>query len=147
MIATLTRTARDSVRYRGMWGHWSWIAHRISGLAVLSFLIVHVWDTANATFWPEAYSYTVEVFKWFPFSVGEILLMAAVLFHAYNGIRITLLDFKPEWWEHQRPTAIAVWALFLATYIPIGLFMFSRTLAHCSELAAEGASCWSFPLP
>jgi succinate dehydrogenase / fumarate reductase, cytochrome b subunit len=112
-----------------------------------SFLIIHVWDTANATFWPEAYAYTVEVFKWFPFSVGEIALMAAVLFHAFNGIRITLLDFKPEWWEYQRQSAIAVWALFAVTYTPIAIFMFSRTLGHCSKLAAEGASCWTFPTP
>ena len=147
MLTSLKLTAREAVRYRGLWGHWSWLAHRISGLAVLSFLIVHVWDTANATFWPEAYSYTVEVFKWFPFSVGETLLMAAVLYHAFNGIRITLLDFKPEWWQYQRQSAIAVWALFAVTYIPIGLFMFSRTLGHCSALAAEGSSCFAFPLP
>jgi succinate dehydrogenase / fumarate reductase cytochrome b subunit len=110
-------------------------------------LIIHVWDTANATFWPEAYSYTVEVFKWFPFSVMEIGLMAAVLYHAFNGIRITLLDFKPEWWKYQRQSAIAVWGLFFVVFIPIAFFMFSRTLNHCSELSAAGDSCFTFPTP
>lgn len=147
MQSTLKLTLREAIRYRGLWGHWSWISHRLSGLAILAFLLIHVWDTANATFWPEAYAYTVEVFKWFPFSVGEIGLMAAVLYHAFNGIRITLLDFKPEWWEYQRQSAIAVWILFAVTYIPIAIFMFSRTLGHCSELAAEGMSCWTFPTP
>jgi succinate dehydrogenase / fumarate reductase cytochrome b subunit len=147
MQTTLALTLREAIRYRGRWGQWSWISHRISGLAVLSFLIIHVWDTANATFWPEAYSYTVELFKWFPFSVGEIALMAAVLFHAFNGIRITLLDFKPEWWQYQRQSAVAVWTIFLVVYLPIAVFMFSRTFDHCSDLAAEGASCWTFPTP
>ena len=147
MQSTLRLTIREAIRYRGLWGHWSWIAHRISGLAILTFLIVHVWDTANATFWPEAYSYTVEVFKWFPFSVGEIALMAAVLYHAFNGIRITLLDYKPEWWEYQQQSAMLVWGLFAVTYIPIAILMFSRTLEHCSTLAAEGGSCWAFPTP
>ena len=145
--STLRLTLREAIRYRGLWGQWSWISHRISGLAILLFLIIHVWDTANATFWPEAYSYTVEVFKWFPFSVMEIGLMAAVLYHAFNGIRITLLDFKPEWWRYQRQSAIAVWGLFFIVFIPIGLFMFSNTLNHCSELSAVGSSCFIFPKP
>lgn len=147
MHSTLKVTLVESLRYRGYWGQWSWLAHRLSGLAVLLFLIIHVWDTANATFWPEAYSYTVEIFKWFPFSIGEILLMAAVLFHAFNGIRITLLDFKPDWWRYQHQSAIFVWVLFGVVFTPIAISMFSRTMSHCNALAAEGLSCWTFPTP
>ncbi|MGH2538549.1 MAG: succinate dehydrogenase, cytochrome b556 subunit [Candidatus Promineifilaceae bacterium] len=147
MVATLKGPLAAIARYRGMLGQWSWVAHRVSGLAVLSFLVVHVWDTANATFWPEAYSYTVELFKWFPFSIGEIFLMAAVLYHAFNGIRVTLLDFQPSLWEHEPRIAIITWAVFLLAFIPIGLLMFSRTLGHCAELAAEGLSCFVPPLP
>ena len=147
MGSTLKMTLRESLRYKGLWGHWSWIAHRISGLGVLLFVMIHVWDTANAAFWPEAYSYTVEVFKWFPFSVGEIVLMAAVLYHAFNGIRVTVLDFKPEWWLYQKQSAIAVWVIFAIVFIPIGLFMFSNTLQHCSDLSAAGSSCFIFPTP
>jgi succinate dehydrogenase / fumarate reductase cytochrome b subunit len=79
--------------------------------------------------------------------VGEILLMSAVLYHAFNGIRVTLLDFKPEWWRYQRQSSIAVWVLFAVSFIPLGIFMFTRTLGHCSELAAEGLSCFAFPTP
>ncbi len=145
--STLKLTLREALRYRGLWGHWSWLSHRLSGLAILLFLIIHVWDTANATFWPDAYAYTVEVFKWLPFSLGEIALMGAVLFHAFNGIRISLLDFKPEWWLYERRSAIAVWALFAVTFIPIAIFMLTRTIAHCSELADLGKSCMTFPTP
>jgi succinate dehydrogenase / fumarate reductase cytochrome b subunit len=145
--SSLILTLRESIRYRGLWGQWSWLAHRLSGLAVLLFLVIHVWDTANATFWPEAYSYTVEIFKWFPFSVGEIGLMAAVLYHAFNGIRITLLDFKPEWWRYQRQSAVVVWVLFFIVFIPIAIFMLTRTIGHCTELSAAGQSCFTFPTP
>ena len=147
MESTTKMTLREIMRYRGKWGQWSWVAHRISGLAVLLFLIIHVWDTANATFWPEAYSYTVEVFKWFPFSVGEIALMAAVLYHAINGIRVTILDFKPAWWKYQEQSAIIAWILFAVAFLPIGIMMFSNTLGHCSRLSAEGSSCFTFPTP
>jgi succinate dehydrogenase / fumarate reductase cytochrome b subunit len=133
------------VRYRGRSGQWSWLAHRISGLAILTFLVVHVWDTANAFFYPEIYGWTIEIFKHPLFAGGEIALMAAVLYHAFNGIRITLLDFKPEWWIHQHTSAIITWALFFIVFIPIGLLMFVGIINHCTAMTAEGVSCWRFP--
>jgi len=75
------------------------------------------------------------------------MLMAAVLYHAFNGIRVTVLDYRPEWWRYERQTAVAVWILFAITYVPIGLLMFSQTLGHCSELASQGSSCWTLPTP
>ena len=144
-MSSLILTLRESVRYRGRSGHWSWIAHRISGLAILGFLVIHVWDTANAHFYPELYEWSIDLFKHPLFAVGEIGVMAAVLYHAFNGIRITLLDFKPEWWRYQQKSAIVVWALFLVIFIPIGIYMFAGVIGHCGELAAEGASCWAIP--
>ncbi len=144
-MSSLKLTVTEALRYKGKLGHWSWLSHRLSGLAILFYLIIHVWDTANATFWPEAYSYALEIFKWLPFSLGEIALMAAVLFHAFNGIRITLLDFKPEWWEHQEKSAQIVWGLFLLIFIPLAIMMLTSTIGHCQELAEHGGSCLAFP--
>lgn len=144
-MSSLLLTVRESIRYRGWSGHYSWLAHRISGLAILSFLVIHVWDTANAFFYPQLYVWTIEVFKHPLFGVGEIALMAAVLYHAFNGIRITLLDFQPEWWKHQKTSATITWVLFLLVFVPIGIYMFTGILAHCRELAATTSSCWAFP--
>lgn len=144
-MSSLLLTLREGVRYRGRSGHWSWIAHRLSGLAILSFLVIHVWDTANAHFWPQAYAWSIALFKHPLFAVGEIGVMAAVLYHAFNGIRITMLDFKPEWWMYQQKSATIVWGIFLVLFIPIGIFMFSGVIGHCSELAAAGSSCWAIP--
>lgn len=146
-MSSLKLTVMESIRYRGNIGQWSWISHRISGLAILSFLVIHVWDTANATFWPDMYGYTVEIFKWLPFSVGEIGLMAAILFHAFNGIRISLLDFKPAWWKYQEQSARFVWGLFAVAFVPLGYLMLRSTIGHCRELSANGESCMAFPLP
>lgn len=144
-MSTLILTLRESIRYRGRSGHWSWVAHRISGLAILVFLTIHVWDTANAHFYPALYEWSLVLFKNPLFAMGEIGVMAAVLYHAFNGIRITLLDFKPEWWKYQQTSATISWVLFFLIFIPIGIFMFSGLLSHCSELAAEGSSCWTLP--
>jgi succinate dehydrogenase / fumarate reductase cytochrome b subunit len=144
-MASLLLTIRESVRYRGRSGQWSWLAHRVSGLGILAFLALHVWDTANAFFAPHLYMWSLAVFKHPVFALGEIFVMAAVLFHAFNGLRITLLDFKPEWWIYQARSATIVWVAFFVVFIPIGLFMFSGLLGHCGELAAAGESCWTFP--
>lgn len=141
-MSTLVLTIRESIRYRGRSGHLSWIAHRISGLAILSFLVMHVWDTANAFFYPELYEWSIAVFKHPLFAMGEIGLMAAVLYHAFNGIRITILDFKPELWKYQKQSATVVWVLFFVVFVPIALLMFNEFWHACAE---RGAACWQFP--
>lgn len=144
-MSSLILTVRESIRYRGRSGQYSWLAHRISGLAILVFLVMHVWDTANAHYLPGLYQWSIQLFKHPIFLVQEILLMAAVLYHACNGIRVTLLDFKPSWWRYQARSATIVWVLFFVVFIPIALFMFSELLSHCGHLSAEGLSCWAFP--
>lgn len=140
-MSSLILTVRESARYRGRSGHWSWVAHRLSGLAILSFLVIHVWDTANATYAPNVYRWSVELFKHPLFGLGEVALVGAVLYHAFNGIRISLLDFKPEWWKHQQRSAAITWALFLIIFIPVAIIMISSIIDHCSH----GTSCWAFP--
>lgn len=144
-MSSLIPTVRESIRYRGRLGHYSWLAHRISGLGILTYLIIHVWDTANANFFPEMYQWTVDLFKHPLFGFGEIMLMAALLYHAFNGLRIALLDFKPEWWHHQQTSALITWIVFFAAFVPLGIYMFMGIINHCSEPPAWGASCWAIP--
>lgn len=145
-ISGLKTTLVEGVRYRGNIGHWSWVAHRLTGLGILGFLTIHVWDTANASFAPAVYSWSVDVFKHPLFGMGEIAVFGAVLYHALNGVRITLLDFKPEWWHHQKRSAYIVWGLFLLLFIPLGSYLLISVFTHCGQLAAEGGSCWTLPL-
>jgi succinate dehydrogenase / fumarate reductase cytochrome b subunit len=144
-MSSLILTVRESIRYRGRSGQVSWLAHRLAGLAILFFVVIHVWDTANAFFWPQAYAWSLALFKFPLFGLGEIAIMGAVLYHAFNGIRITLLDFKPEWWRHQRTSSLITWAIFFVAFIPAAILMFSGILNHCSEQAALGSSCFRIP--
>lgn len=144
-MSSLILTVRESIRYRGRSGQYSWLAHRISGLAILTFVVIHVWDTANAYFWPQAYVWSLALFKHPFFGLGEVGVMAAVLYHAFNGTRITLLDFKPEWWRHQRISAIIVWVIFFVIFIPVAILMLSGLIGHCQMLAQIGDSCFRIP--
>ena len=145
-MSSFLLTVRESIRYRGRSGHYSWLAHRLSGLGILAYLIVHVWETANVTFNPPLYEWSIELFKHPLFGVGEVMLLAALLFHAFNGIRIALLDFKPDWWQYQRPSALLVWGLFALTFLPLAVYMTLGIIEYCGHGgAAWGNSCWSIP--
>ncbi len=56
----------------------------------------------------------------------EVGLVAAVLFHAFNGLRVVLLDFWSQGTRYQRQMAWGVLALWAALMVPFTL----RHLGH-----------------
>jgi succinate dehydrogenase / fumarate reductase, cytochrome b subunit len=104
--------------YRGREGMWTWVAHRITGVLIFFFLFAHVIDTAMVRVSPEAYNAAVETYKNPIVGVMEIGLVAAVLFHALNGIRIVLVDFWSEGPRYQRQMSYGVVGLFLLLLLP-----------------------------
>lgn len=73
-------------------GAWTWALHRIIGVAIFGFLIVHVLDTALLRVSPDTYNRVVEIYKNPIVAVLEALLALGLLFHALNGIRIIAGD-------------------------------------------------------
>ncbi len=111
--------------YRGGAGQWAWILHRLSGVAILLFLAIHILDT-GLVFWPSAYDRVMQLYAHPVFRVGEVGLAAAVLFHALNGIRITILDFYPELSGRQREFFYGVVALFVLLFVPGAYIMLNH---------------------
>lgn len=79
--------------YRGNEGMWSWVGHRITGVVIFFFLLVHVLDTSLVRVSPEAYDAVIGTYQNPLMAVGEVGLVAAIVFHAFNGLRIILVDF------------------------------------------------------
>ena len=79
--------------YRGNEGMWSWVLHRITGVAIFFFLLVHILDTALVRVSPEAYNAVISQYQTPIMGLGEVALVAAIVFHAFNGLRIILIDF------------------------------------------------------
>src|ERR671938_1105338 len=82
--------------YKGREGQWSWIAHRVTGVAVILFLFAHVVDTALVGWGPNAYDRVVRAYANPLVHLLELGLVIAVLYHSINGVRITLVDFFPS---------------------------------------------------
>ena len=73
------RTADVGTLYKGSPGQWSWLLHRITGVAVILFLFAHVVDTAVVGWGPEAYNRVVSVYHNWVVKLLELGLVAAVL--------------------------------------------------------------------
>src|SRR5574340_394269 len=85
----------DYLTYRGRAVMYAWLLHRVTGLGVLLFVFAHVIDTALICWGPGAYNEAIGLYRSTGFRIGEIILFGAVLYHALNGIRITIIDFWP----------------------------------------------------
>ncbi len=106
---------------------WSWVAHRITGVLVFFFLLVHVTDTALVRVSPEAYNDALELYKTPIVNLMEVGLVAAVLYHALNGVRIILIDFWSKGPKYQKGMLRGIVVVWLLVMLPGAYFMLMRT--------------------
>jgi succinate dehydrogenase / fumarate reductase cytochrome b subunit len=116
--------------YRGREGMWSWVAHRVTGVLVFFFLLVHVLDTALVRVSPEAYNHVIDLYKNPIMNVMEVGLVGAVLYHAFNGLRIIAIDFWEKGPRYQRQMLWTVVGIWLVVMVPGTYFMLERTISE-----------------
>lgn len=116
--------------YRGKVGMWSWVLHRITGVAIFFFLLVHVLDTALVRVSPEAYNAVIETYKTPLIGIGELGLVAAILYHALNGIRVILIDFWRKGAKYQNKMWWIVLLIAITLFVPFAV----RHLSHVFHL-------------
>lgn len=131
--SSLKTTLRGYVGYRGREGQWSFLLHRITGLGVLLFLLIHIVDTSTVYFLPNLYGEVINLYRSTLFGLGEIALIFCLFFHGVNGIRIAYLDiFKPTDWtiESERRSAVIALVITLVLFIPSAVFMLRNLMIH-----------------
>jgi succinate dehydrogenase / fumarate reductase cytochrome b subunit len=109
--------------YRVSWAQLAWFGHRASGLGVLFYLFLHIVETSTVLFGPDVYNAAVGIFKNLPARLGEVLLMAALVYHALNGLRVIAMDFWPGLTRWYRPLTYGVVAATIIAMIPLSLIM------------------------
>lgn len=100
---------------------WSWVCHRISGATIFFFLFVHVLDAAMLRVSPQTYNAVLATYKTPIVGLMEYGLVAAVLFHALNGIRVILIDLWSEGPRYQRLMLWIIGSVFLLLMVPAGV--------------------------
>lgn len=119
----MNRTFAD--RYRGGVGMLAWVLHRVSGLALSAYLVLHIYDLRSAQRGAASFNETLAVFQAPFWKVMDLLLLAAVAYHMLNGIR--LLAFDGGWGVRNQRQLF--WIAFVGT-IAVLLFSAVMTFAY-----------------
>lgn len=119
---------RDYLTYRGGLGQWAWILHRLAGVGVFLFLLLHIVDIALVGWGPKVFNKLLFLYRFPPFRVGEVILVGAVLYHALNGLRICVIDFWPELTVIHRKLVYAVGIVFTVVFVPAAIYMLRAVL-------------------
>jgi succinate dehydrogenase / fumarate reductase cytochrome b subunit len=109
--------------YRGQSGQWSWFLHRLSGLGILAFLLVHIIDISLLELGPTYYNDAISIFSTPGIRAASLILIAAVMYHVFNGLRIIAIDFWPSGVRYQQQMWIAAMALAILCFIGMGIFV------------------------
>lgn len=98
----------------------TFILHRIGGLGMAIFITIHILASfiggKGGVFINTIYE------NW----LFQIFIFFCVLFHAINGLRITLVDLFPKLLVHQREAIWVEWAVFIPLFA-IAVFVIMST--------------------
>ena len=119
--------------YRGQSGQWSWLFHRVTGLAILLFLLVHIVDITLIGFGPTIYNDAIGIFSLGPIRFVSVALVGAVLYHAFNGVRIILIDFWSTGYKYQSQMFFVVMALTIIGTLGMGYFVIAPIFGICPQ--------------
>lgn len=78
----------------GRWGleRYLYTLHRVTGLGLLAYFVMHIFVTSARAIGPESWDQAMDVVSGPLFRLGEYAVFAAFAFHAVNGVRLALLE-------------------------------------------------------
>jgi len=129
----------------GRWGleRYAYTLHRITGLGILSYFLLHIFVTSTRVLGGREVWEAVMGFLHSPmFKIGEMLVYIAFCYHAFNGLRLVLIELgimvgKPEEPIYpyksslnvQRPLLV-VCMLLAGLFIVLGGYNFFKLTVH-----------------
>lgn len=119
------------IRYKWKTGMLAWMLHRLTGLGLIFYLSLHIFVTRsfheaakipNATERANAFNEIYGLLTNPIFGLLEIGLLAAVLYHAINGIRVLIIDFG-NGARYQKKLWFALMGVFALLFVVFGGMM------------------------
>jgi succinate dehydrogenase / fumarate reductase, cytochrome b subunit len=99
-----------ALRYQGQGPMLTFILHRIGGIGMAVFVTMHI----LASFLGGSIGgFLNSIYEHWLF---QIFIFFCALFHAINGLRITIVDLFPGLLVHQREAIWVEWAVFLPLF-------------------------------
>lgn len=115
-------------RYGLNTGLFAWILHRLTGLALVLYLMMHLTVLSTLAKGPDAFNSLMKSMNHLVFKILEVGLFGVFIYHSLNGIRIIMSDFGMES-KYQKGL---FWALFVFTIIivAVGAYPIIRHVLH-----------------
>lgn len=90
----------------GRWGieRYLYIIHRLAGLGILLFFMLHIFESSLRVFGPRTWEAAMATMKHPLFEIGEFLVFIGFAFHALNGIRLILIELGFAVGKAEEPT-------------------------------------------
>ncbi len=107
---------KEFFNYRWYSGSFAWILHRLTGLALTLYLLMHILVISTLDN-PEWFDVTMEAVSSPLFKILEIGLLGCILFHAVNGIRLLIIDFG----DGARYQKSLFWVFFVVIVITLAV--------------------------
>ncbi len=108
--------------YRIHLGTFAWILHRFSGLGLIFYMLLHIWVIHHMIVGKDEFNTIMEFFNNPLFKTLEIGLVGVILYHLFNGLRVTLIDMGILV-EKQKALFLVAVVLWLISWAVIGAVM------------------------
>ena len=92
-----------ALEYKGQGPYWAYILHRIGGSALFIFFTMYILSLVGVQ------AANGILANW----VFQLVFLPFMLFHAINGLRITILDLSPKLIEHYRTAINIEWVAYV----------------------------------
>lgn len=104
----------QGLRYQGGGPMLAWVLHRIGGLAMVIFVGMHIVSSFSMQQFGSNLGTTINIiYESWPF---QAVLYFFVIFHAFNGLRIILLDLWPKFLKYQKEATWLQWIIIIPVY-------------------------------
>ncbi len=102
------------LRYRGKQGMLTWLLHRVTGLGIVLFVGTHVVVSFFGQQFGNDLAFAINgIYESWLF---QIFVYFSVLFHAFNGSRLALMDLFPSLIRYQNELIWLQWIIFIPVY-------------------------------
>lgn len=96
-----------ALQYKGQGPMLTYILHRVAGIGLFLFFTTYIMLLAGVSFISSLYQ------NW----LFQLIVLFCAIFHAINGMRITILDLWPHLQTKQHQAVRIEWAIFWVVYV------------------------------
>lgn len=120
---------KSNLNYKKDTGSKAWIFHRVSGIALIGYLFLHIYSLSSLSQGRAAFESKMQSFSTPFFMFLEWLLFAFVLFHSLNGVRIVLVDWADGAKYHRQLFKYSL-VIGIILFFAMGYIMFSHEISN-----------------